>query len=361
MLDRTVKAAVLIGLSLFWGVGGWWWYRCGIKGFCARDATARLTDKAPARTPFVASPGAEAAPSPHAADPVAEAVMSRLPPAERPTPSSGPPASSATEAPEITVDGSVAVEQIPDRDIGRKGAPLRRPPGLNPSDVNKDSEPISETEPSKEASPARPENASRRLASPAPDRPGKASSSNSPPMTTATAKIPEDPEKNRQEPAPSPPVVARVESRITPSEPQTPAVEEAVSFPPYVRGDRSFAVVAREAVPPGGVPRHAYLYFEQTVSGVVPADVDAYLNDVARLASLGGKRIRLVVPAVDSWDFGPIAFANERRARYVRILLHRRGVPLSAMEIRQRGGGAGLAESARPGFPTVPVELVVQD
>ncbi len=147
---------------------------------------------------------------------------------------------------------------------------------------------------------------------------------------------------------------------ITP-DPSASAEKSASAF---VLGNRLFSVVSPEAVPAGALPRRVYLYFEQTVSGVVPRDVGDYLDSVARLVRNGGKRVTLYTPPVSRWGFGSAAFANERRARYVRILLHRRGVSLSEVDLEARSGAFPLMVAGRrmgSSFSTEPVELVVHD
>ncbi len=349
MGGKTVKAALLIGLTIVWGVGSWWWYRCGIKGFCATDASSAVSpvgtsgDDQAGALPGLASPMArkaveaqapshleQAVPSPMAAPrPVEERVEQRADETSSESPAVDAGSMVAAPASTVTRESAVGETSVP---VSSPSQQVTLPPqseGQTPeAPVALDS-----------GEPPPPHSSMPSSAATVATKDGSAVRAEPPRQAAVQAQGLRMPE-----------VAPRSTSRRS-------ATAERSSF---IVGDRGFAVVAPEAPPSGAIPQRVYLYFERTVSGLVPAGVDDYLQAVARLVTLGGKRVSLVVPTASQWDFGPAAFANERRARYVRILLHRRGVPLSAMEIHSRAMALG-PDVGRAGFSTEPIELIVHD
>ncbi len=324
MAGTTLKATLLMGLTAVWAVGSWWWYTCEIKGFCAGD-TAR-------ESASITRAGASSPPSdPHGDDAVVEQVLTRLDAVEVAEPPPPPP----PPLPDAAADVSAGLVASKDT--------------LNRASADPENVASVETGP---VSPAEETSAARQPVSDHSEAPVAA-----PALPAPEVKVETPPE----EPPPAPSRAEIESSAPIASDPGEGAEKGASAF---VLGNRLFSVVSPDPVPAGAFPQRVYLYFEQTVSGIVPEDVGSYLDSVARLVRNGGKRVTLFTPPVSRWGFGSASFANERRARYVRILLHRRGVSLAEIDLEARAGAfPAMVAGRRMGasFPTEPVELVVHD
>ncbi len=325
-----MKATLLMGLTAVWAIGSWWWYTCEIKGFCGGNIAR---EDSPIARAGASSPSSD----PHGV--VVEQVLIRLDTADVTEPPPSPlPSHPRSLSDVVSKHAAGPVDSVDTLD---RAAVDSNPKSVAPAETD----PLSRLDETTVVRQSVPDHS---------DAPATV-------LPAAEAEV-----EVRPEAPPAASSRAVIESGIGAPIASAPSLgaRAATGASAFVLGNRLFSVVSPEVVLPGAVPQHVYLYFEQTISGVVPEDVGYYLDSVARLVRNGGKRVTLFTPPVSRWGFGSASFANERRARYVRILLHRRGVSLSEIDLEARAGTFPAMVAGRrmdSSFPTDPVELVVHD